>query len=325
MDFIHLHVHSHYSLLDGLPKIDELVGAAKKRGFTALALTDHANMYGAIEFYEACEKAGIKPIIGFEAYVTNTKLDKKNVTDYKYYHLVLLAENYVGYRNLMKLASLASLEGFHGKPLLDKEALQNHHEGLIALSGCLEGEIPSILHKENNYEKAKKAALEYAAIFGPDNFYLELNDLPDLSGQMEVNTQLVQLGKDTNLPLVVTRDAHYLGPEDAEAQDILTCIGEGRTIDEPNRPTMAGADYSLVTGKEIISRFKHLPEAVANTARIANRVNLKLELNKWHFPAIDIPPGKNADEFLREQVYEKLAKLTEVDEAVTKRVEYELD
>ncbi len=335
MDFVHLHTHSHYSLLDGLPKIDELVLAAKKLGFTALALTDHANMYGTIEFYEACEKEGIKPIIGLEVYVTSAKLGDKNISDYKYHHLVLLALDERGYKNLMKLCSLAYLEGFHGKPLLDKARLKSHSEGLLALSGCLEGEIPSILKRENsakggsasggNYEKAKKVALEYADIFGPDNFYLELNDLPDLAGQIEVNTQLVQLAKDTGLPLVVTRDTHYVDPEDSEAQDILACISAGRTIDEPSRPTMVGVDYSLASGKEIINRFKHLPEAIANTVAIAERVNLKLALNIWHFPAIDIPTGKTADGYLREQVYEKLAQLTEITEDVRKRVEYELE
>src|SRR3989338_946661 len=325
MSFVHLHVHSHYSLLDGLSQIGDLVKAAKTRGFTALALTDHGNMYGAIEFYEACEKNGIKPIVGLEIYYTPYSLKDRNVSEHKQHHLVLLALNYTGYRNLMRLTSLGYLEGLHTKPLIDKETLSLHTEGLVCLSGCLEGEIASIIRKENNYEKAKKVALEFEALFGKDNFYLELQDLPALSGQLEVNTQLIKLSKDTGVPLVVTRDAHYLDPEDAEAQDTLSCIADGRTIDEPNRPTMVGVDYSLASGREIENRFKHIPEAVENTAKIAARVDLKLELHKWHFPTINIPPGKTADEHLRDEVYEKLAKLTDITDQVRQRVEYELD
>ncbi len=323
-DFVHLHVHSHYSLLDALPKIDELVEHAKKLGYKALALTDHGNMYGTIEFYEACQKAGIKPIIGMEAYLTLGDHLEKNI-DEKNYHLVLLALNDTGYKNLIKLTSIANLEGLTDKPRLDKKLLKQYHEGLVALSSCMEGEIPWILQKEDNYEKAKKVALEYNDIFGQDNFYLELMDLPALEGQMDLNTKLVQLSKDTNIPLVVTRDAHYLNPDDAEAQDILTCIRDGRTLEEDNRLSMSGIDYSLAPAKEIISRFKHLPEAISNTVKIADRVDLKIELNKWHFPDIKIPDGKTADQYLREQVYEKLPKRIEMTEEVKKRADYELD
>ncbi len=322
-NFVHLHVHSHYSLLDGLPKIDELVKKAKSMGYKALALTDHGNMYGAIEFYECCLKEGIKPIIGMEAYLApNSRFDKDK--DDRYYHLILLALNYTGYKNLMKLSSLANLEGFYYKPRMDKELLKQYHEGLIASSACFSGEIPWILHKEDNYAKAKKVALEYQEIFGAGNFYLEMMDLPAQEGQMELNTKLAQLSKDTGIPLIVTRDAHYLETEDAEAQDILTCIRDGRTLDEENRMTMNAIDCSLAPPKEIISRFKHVPEALENTVKIAERVDLKLELNKWHFPAIDIPEGKTADDYLREQVYEKLPKLIEMTDDVKKRAEYEL-
>ncbi len=326
-DFVHLHTHSHYSLLDALPKIDELVSAAKKQGMKALALTDHGNMYGAIEFYEACHKAGIKPIVGFEAYVTPYSLDDKNISEHKQFHLVLLALNYIGYKNLMRLVSLASLKGSRvaSKPVVDKQMLKDFHEGVAALSGCMEGEIPSILHKENNLEKARKISLEYQNIFGAGNFYLELNDLPDLGGQMEVNTKLVQLGKELSIPLVVTRDAHYIHTDDAEAQDILSCISAGRTVDEPNRPTMAGVDYSLAEGNDIASRFKHLPDALANTGKIADRVDLKIKLNEWHFPQIDIPPGKTAGDYLREEVYRRLPLLTQLTSEVKERAEYELE
>ncbi|MFA5128102.1 MAG: DNA polymerase III subunit alpha [Patescibacteria group bacterium] len=324
-NFTHLHVHSHYSLLDGLSKIDELVKAAKKRGFTALALTDHGNMYGAIEFYEQCLKNEIKPIIGMEAYLAPTTRFEKNGPDNKYYHLILLAENYTGYKNLMKLASLAHLEGFYYKPRVDKELLRQYHEGIIASSACMAGEISRILMKENNYDKAKAAALEYQEIFGAGNFYLELMDIPALEGQTDLNNLLLKISGETGIPVIVTRDVHYLNPDDYEAQDILTCIRDGVSIEESNRQTMVGADFSLAKGEDIAARFKHCPEALANTMKIAERVNLTLELNKWHFPHIDLPEGKNADDHLRDLVYERLPKLCEVTEVERKRADYELD
>lgn len=323
-DFVHLHVHSHYSLLDALPKVDELVEAAKKQGYKALALTDHGNMYGAIEFYEACLEANIRPIIGVEIYVTpdspETPAGKERV-----YHLVLLAKNYAGYRNLMSLISKAQLEGeILGKPVARKDWLKQYADGVIALSGCLEGELAQAV-RANGKEAAKAAALEYQHIFGDENFYLELNDLPDLSGQIEVNTGLIELGKELNIPLVVTRDSHYIEPGDAEAQDILRCIGEGRTIDEPDRQTLTGVNYSLGSATEIAKRFKHVPEAIANTVKIANQIDLQITLNEWHFPPIEIPPGKNADEHLRDEVARRLPLLTEVTPEVQARVDYELE
>lgn len=323
-DFVHLHVHSHYSLLDGLPKIKELVAAAKKRGFSALALTDHGNMYGAIEFYQACQKEKIKPIIGSEIYLAPDSRFGKD-KDKKYYHLVLLAADYAGYRNLMKLVSLGHLEGFYYKPRIDKEILQKYSQGLIGLSACLHGEIPRNLARDKGYNKAKQTALEYQKIFGKDNFYLELMDLPALEGQMDLNTKLIELSKDTGIPLVVTRDVHYLDPVDAEAQDILTCIRDGRTIDEPNRFSMSGADFSLAGGQDIASRFKHVPEAIANTNKIAERIDLELDLYKWHFPVINIPADKTEDQYLRDLVYTKLSDLMEVTDKIKKRVDYELD
>jgi DNA polymerase-3 subunit alpha len=324
-NFVHLHVHSHYSLLDGLSKVDELVKAAKKRGFTALALTDHGNMYGAVEFYEQCLKNEIKPIVGMEAYLAPTTRFEKNGPDNKYYHLILLAENYTGYKNLMKLASLAHLEGFYYKPRVDKELLREYHEGIIASSACMAGEIARILLKENNYDKAKAAALEYQEIFGAGNFYLEMMDVPALEGQTDLNNLLLKISGETGIPVIVTRDVHYLNPEDDEAQDILTCIRDGVTIEEGNRQTMVGADFSLSKGEDIAARFKHCPEALANTVKIAERVDLKLELNKWHFPHIDLPEGKSADEHLRDLVFERLPKLCEITEVVKQRADYELD
>ncbi len=321
--FTHLHVHSHYSLLDGLPKIKELVKTAKKRGFSALALTDHGNMYGAIEFYEACLKEEIKPIIGMEGYIASGSRFEKNPQD-KYFHILLLAENYTGYKNLMKLSSLAHLEGFYYKPRMDKELLRQYHEGLICGSACLGGEIPRILHRENNYEKAKATAMEYDDIFGRGNFFLELMDVPALEGQAEVNNQLIQISKETGIPLIVTRDVHYLNSEDAEAQDTLTCIRDGKTLEDTDRKTMVGMDFSLCEEKEIATRFKHVPEAIENTGKIAERVNLVLELNKWHFPPIELPEGKTADDHLKDEVYRRLPKLIEFTDAVKERADYEL-
>src|SRR3989339_70533 len=321
-DFVHLHVHSHYSLLDAVSKIDELVKTAKKRGFSALALTDHGNLYGAIEFYEACKKEDIKPIIGVEAYIAPVNRFEQDPSN-RYHHLVLLAVNETGYRNLIKLVSLAHLEGFYYKPRMDKELLRAHHEGLIALSACQSGEVLKNF-KNGNFEGAKASALEYSEIFGPDNFYLELGDLPALSGQTELNNQVIELSKATGLPLVVTRDCHYLNPDDAEAREILTCIRDGRTIDEPDRQSLAEVDLSLATAKDIASRFKHIPEALANTVKIAERVNLELVLNKWNFADFPIPSGKTADEYLREQVYEKLPLKIAMTDEVKTRIEYEL-
>ncbi|MFH1291793.1 MAG: DNA polymerase III subunit alpha [bacterium] len=321
--FVHLHVHSHYSLLDGLPKINDLVSTAKRRGFSALALTDHGNMYGAIEFYKACLKEKIKPIIGSEVYMAPcSRFDKDK--NKKYYHLVLLAENYTGYRNLMKLVSIGHLEGFYYKPRIDKEVLQKYSEGLIATSACMAGEVARNLIREDNYDKAKQTALQYQEIMGKGNFFLEMMDLPALSGQTELNNQLIKISKDTGIPLVVTRDLHYLDLADDEAQDILTCIRDGRTIDEPNRLSSMGVDFSMATGEEIASRFKHVPEALENTVKIAERVNLELELNKWHFPAIELPEGKNENQYLRDMVFQKLPKLMDITDKVKERANYEL-
>ncbi|MFA6424424.1 MAG: DNA polymerase III subunit alpha, partial [Candidatus Magasanikbacteria bacterium] len=322
-EFVHLHVHSHYSLLDGLSKIPDLVKTAKARGFSALALTDHGNMYGAIEFYQACEKEGIKPIIGVEAYIALTSRFDKD-PNVRYRHLVLLALDEIGYRNLMKLVSLANTEGFYYKPRIDKELLRKYHDGLVGSSACFGGEIAHILRKENNWEKAKQVALEYEEIFGKGNFFLEMMDLPTLEGQAELNDSLRRLSKETGVPLIVTRDSHYLNSDDAEAQDILTCIRDGKTIDDTDRQSSAAIDTSLCTAEEIYERFPNDAEALANTAKIAERVNLKLELNKWVFPHLDLSPGKTADQTLRDLVYEKLPLLITIDDVVRTRVDYEL-
>jgi DNA polymerase-3 subunit alpha len=324
-DFVHLHVHSHYSLLDAVPKIPELVKAAKARKFGALALTDHNNLYGAIEFYEACLKEGIKPIIGCEVSVAGEDITVPVNRDYKSFHLVLLAETNEGYKNLLKIVSFSNTKGFRNKPLVTKAVLAEFHEGLIALSGCLEGEIPHLIYKEGNIAKAEATAADYNEIFGKNNFFLELGDLPALAGQIEVNTALISIGKKLGIPVVATRSVHYVDEADAEAQDVLTCIASGRVMDEPNRPTMVGVDYSLAPGNDVASRFKHVPEAIDNTYDIAERVSVKLKLNNWNFPYTEIPKGQTVDEYLRSEVFTRLPLLTEVTEDVKARAEYELN
>ncbi|HYE60046.1 MAG TPA: DNA polymerase III subunit alpha [Candidatus Kapabacteria bacterium] len=325
--FTHLHVHSHYSLLDGLAKVKHLVKAAKERGFTSIALTDTGAMYGVIEFYQACKDNEMKPIVGFEAFVApRTMVDKDPQLDKDLYPIVLLAENYDGYRNLLVLCSRGHLEGFfNGKPRIDKDLLRQYGKGIIALSGNIFGEIPSLL-KQGKLAEAKTAALTYNDIFGPDHFYLELEDHPAIPGQIDVNTKLIQLSKETGIPLVVTRDVHYLRPDDAEAQDIMACIRDGLRVDQPNRESYLQVDRSLNTGDDIASRFRHIPEAVENTMKIAERINVDIPLNVWHFADVDLPPGKNADEALEEQAYSRVGMYYDpVTEEVKERIKYELD
>ncbi|PLX26141.1 DNA polymerase III subunit alpha [Candidatus Parcubacteria bacterium] len=327
MDFVHLHVHSHYSLLNGLSKVKALVKAAKKRGFKALALTDYGSMYGAIEFYQACLAEDIKPIIGFEAYVApRSRHDKDPEKDKGVYHIMLLAENFEGYQNLMRLSSIGHLEGFfNDKPRVDKELLKEFGKGVIALSGPIEGEVPQLL-KDNKDDEAKKVVAEFEEIFGKGNFYLELQDHPAIEGQMQVNTKLIQLSKDVNTPLVVTRDVHYLDFNEAEAQDVLRCISNGWKVGQSDREDYRHVDRSFNTAQDIISRFKHVPEAIENTVKIADRVDLDIPLNNWHFAPVDLPEGKNADEHLRDEAYRCVSDFYgDTTQELKDRIEYELD
>lgn len=327
-DFVHLHVHSHYSLLNGLPKVKALVKTAKKQGFKAIALTDYGSMYGAIEFYQACLAEEIKPIIGFEAFLTpigRTRFDKDPAQDGAVSNLILLAENYQGYRNLMLLSSAGHLEGFFNeKPRVDLELLQKYHEGIIALSGPVEGRISALILK-GDYEGAKKAALELNAIFGQDNFYLEVEDHPAIPGQLEANTKLIQISKETGIPLVATRDVHYLKADDAEAQDILRCISQGWKVNQTNREDYRQVDRSLNLPDDIASRFRHVPEAISNTVKIAERIDVKIPLNVWHFAPVDIPPGKTVDEMLAEEAFSRVTMYyPELTPELKERLDYEL-
>lgn len=295
MKFTHLHVHSHYSLLDGLTKIDELVEKAKEDGADAVALTDHGVMYGAVEFYQKCKKAGLKPIVGLEAYLAPaSRLDKNVKADERNCHLILLAKNLTGYNNLIKLTSIAHLEGFYYKPRIDWEALTKHAGGLIALSACIAGEIPRLIISGQS-AKAKKRVLEYAGLFGPENFYLELQHHPNLEHQAEVNQALIALGRELKLPIVATNDVHYLNKDDDEAQDVLLCLQTKKKKDDRDRMNMIGEDYSFRSAKDMAEAFADAPEAITNTEVIAEACNLEIELGKIKLPVFNVPKKKESD------------------------------
>jgi len=298
--FTHLHVHSHYSLLDGLPKIDELLNYTAELGMDSVALTDHGSLYGAVEFYKKAVKRGIKPIIGAEIYVSSGKMDQRRPNiDGKRYHLVLLVKNEEGYKNLVKLITKAHLEGFYYKPRIDEKLLSKHTSGLIALSGCLQGKIPQLILAKKLAE-AENLALKYQEIFGKDNFYLEIQHHPNNKEQKIVNQQLCLISKKYGIPLVATNDVHYLKSEDAEAQDILMLINTGSDPNDPERLTLKQDDFSMKTPEEMIKDFKHLPEAIENTQKIAELCNFQFELGKIKLPKFEVPNGKSADEYLEE-------------------------
>ena len=267
-NFTHLHVHSHFSLLDGLPKIDQLLDYVKELGMDAVALTDHGNVYGAVEFYKKARERGIKPIIGCEMYQSLEKMtDKRPNVDDRRYHLVLLVKDKKGYKNLVKLLTLAHLEGFYYKPRIDEELLAKHSEGLICLSACQVGKIPSLILAKKMAE-AEKTALLYQEIFGQGNFYLELQHHPHSPQQKAVNEGLISIAKKHNLPLVATNDIHYLKPDDADAQDILMLINTGADPNDPERLTLKADDFSMRTPEQMRNDFKEVPEAIENTQKI---------------------------------------------------------
>ncbi len=305
MKFVHLHTHSHYSLLDGLSKIEDLVAKAKLMGMDSLALTDHGVMYGAIEFYMKAKKAGIKPIIGCEVYISeNSMLDKRPNIDNKRYHLILLAKNNTGYKNLIQIVSAAHLEGYYYKPRVDKDFLRKHSEGLIALSACLGGELSRAIFS-NNYEKAKKIALEHEEIFGKGNYYIELQQHPHVNDQNVVTPQLVKLAKETGIPMVATQDSHYTHSDDAHAHDVLLAVQTGNKLDDADRLTMKDDDFSLLAGEEMYAKFSSIGEeeaktAIENSNKIAEACNVELTLGKFIFPDFALEAGKTADQMLDE-------------------------
>ena len=298
MSFVHLHVHSEYSLLDGACRISGMMDRVKELGQTAIALTDHGVMYGCIDFYKAAKAAGIKPIIGCEVYLARRGMeDRVHGIDNESYHLVLLCENRKGYENLCLLVSEAFGRGFYGKPRVDLELLRKHHEGLIALSACLAGVIPQCLLQED-YDAALRHAKELSDVFGPDRFYLELQDhgIPE---QKPVNQGIMRLARETGLPLVVTNDAHYLRREDAAMQDVLLCVQTGKTVDDPNRMKFQTEEFYLKSEQELRQLFPNCDEAFENTAKIAEMCNVEFVFNEYHLPSFPVPEGYTNEEYFR--------------------------
>ena len=298
MSFVHLHVHTEYSLLDGACRISGVMDRVKELGQTAVAITDHGVMYGCIDFYKAAKAAGVKPIIGCEVYVARRGMeDRVHGIDNDPYHLVLLCENRTGYENLCLLVSKAFIDGFYGKPRVDLDLLRQHHEGLIALSACLAGAIPQYLMDED-YDSAKAYALKLADIFGPDHFYLELQDhgIPE---QTPVNQGVLRLARETGLPLVVTNDAHYLRKEDAAMQDVLLCVQTGKTVDDENRMKFQTEEFYLKSEEALRSLFPGCDEAFENTVRIAERCDLEFTFHEYHLPSFPVPEGYTNQEYFR--------------------------
>lgn len=299
MKFTHLHTHSHYSLLDGLSKVKDMVKLAKEHGMTAIALTDHGVMYGAIDFYTTCVKNGIKPIIGCEVYVANrSRLQKEPNVDNKRYHLTLLAKDNTGYHNLIKLTTAAHLEGYYYKPRVDKDLLREHAEGLICLSGCPGSELGRAI-QSGNKEKAEKVILEYQAIFGPENYYLEIMHHPDVEFFQEWKNTILEFSRKLNIPLVASQDSHYLRPEDAFAHKTLVAISTNTDIGD-TAIFSGNGEYHFISTEEALEKFKDIPEAVENTQKIADRCNVNLTLGKFIFPDFVLEPGKTADQMLDE-------------------------
>ncbi|MFA5411198.1 MAG: DNA polymerase III subunit alpha [Candidatus Omnitrophota bacterium] len=299
-EFIHLHLHTQYSLLDGACRIPDLLNLANLYKMDSLAITDHGNMFGAIEFYLEAQKAGIKPIIGSEVYVApKSRLEKTaSGIDEASHHLILLARDESGYRNLMKLVSLGYLEGFYYRPRIDKELLASYHDGLIGFSACLKGQIPQLL-QERRFHDALKVADEYAQILGNHNFYLELQE-NNIAEQKIVNDGLLKISKELNLPLIATNDVHYLKKEHAQSHEALLCIQTQTTLDDPNRMRFQTDEFYFKSPEEMKALFKDVPEALANTLEVASRCNLELDFSHIHLPKYEPPGGRSKEEFLKE-------------------------
>ena len=320
--FTHLHVPTEYSLLDGASKIPELVAYAKELGMDSLAITDHGVMYGAVEFYQECTKAGIKPIIGCEVYLA--KGSHLDMTEKTRYHLILLAENDIGYHNLMKIVSKGQLEGFYYKPRVDKDVLRTYSEGIICLSACIAGEVPRLINS-GNMDGARRCVQEYIDIFGKDNYFLEIqnHDIPEEKTAAE---GLRQLAQEFGIGLVATNDLHYVRREDAEAQDVLLCIQTTSNVDDPGRMRFPNDSFYLKSAEEMAELFGGYPEALENTCRIADRCNVKLEFGHLLLPEFPVPDGFDAVSYLRHLCEEALPERYEVvDETVRKRLDFELD
>ena len=326
MNFSHLHVHTEYSLLDGSNKIKEYVARVKELGMNSAAITDHGVMYGVIDFYREAKKNGIKPILGCEVYVApNSRFDREITGgEDRYYHLVLLAENNTGYSNLMKIVSKGFVDGYYYKPRVDKSLLREYHEGIIALSACLAGEVPRYISK-GLYDNAKKAALEYQEIFGKDNFFLELQDhgIPE---QGIVNQRLLQMSEELGIELVATNDVHYTYAEDEKPHDILLCIQTGKKLQDENRMRYEGGQYYVKSPEEMANLFPYALQALENTQKIADRCDVEIEFGVTKLPKYDVPDGMTSWQYLNKLCYEGLERRYEnPQEELRERLKYELD
>ena len=326
MNFTHLHVHTEYSLLDGSNKIKEYVARVKELGMDSAAITDHGVMYGVIDFYREAKAAGINPILGCEVYVApNSRFDREVGSDEdRYYHLVLLAENNQGYANLMKIVSLGFVEGFYYRPRVDKELLRQYHEGIIALSACLAGEVPRYLTR-GLYEEARQTALEYQEIFGKDNYFLELQDhgIPD---QRLVNQQLLRMSEELHIPLVATNDVHYTYEDDVAAHDILLCIQTGKKLTDENRMRYEGGQYFVKSPEQMAELFPYALQALENTHKIAKRCHVEIEFGVTKLPRFDVPSPYTSWEYLNKLCYEGLdERYGDRAEELKSRLKYELD
>lgn len=325
MEFTHLHVHTEYSLLDGSSKIKEITSRAKELGMKSLAITDHGVMYGVIDFYKAAKEVGIKPILGCEVYVApGSRFDKQpGESESRYYHLVLLAENNTGYKNLMKIVSRGFTEGFYYKPRVDYEVLEQFHEGIIALSACLAGEVQRYLAR-GMYEAGCEAAKRYEGIFGKGNFFLELQDhgIPE---QKYVNPQLIRMSQELGIDLVCTNDVHYTYAQDADAHDILLCIQTGKKVTDENRMRYDGGQYYLKSPEEMAELFPYAPQALENTCKIAERCNVEIEFGVTKVPHFEVPQGFDSWTYLNHLCNEGMKRrYPDADEEKKKRLEYEL-
>lgn len=324
MKFCHLHTHTEYSLLDGEASIKKLVARVRELGMDSCAITDHGNMYGAADFWRECKAQGIHPVIGCEVYVApRTRFDKVYDIDNKTSHLILLAENQTGYKNLIYMVSVGYIDGFYYKPRIDFDLLKEHHEGIIALSACLAGEIPKRL-VNGDYEGAKEIAERYISVLGKDNYFIEIQD-HGIAEQKKIIPNLIKLSEETGVGLVATNDIHYLKKEDALYQDVLMCIQMEKTVDDPNRMSFETEEFYIKSPEEMAELFSYAPSALENTEKIAKRCNVEFDFNSQHLPSFDVPDGKEAFEYLHELCFDGLEKrYKDPSEELRERLEYEL-